>query len=505
MLITGAAGFVGGHLLDELAGRCRIIAMDRRSAPEAEIPALDDVAWIGVDFGEREQVEDAFEEVQRLGGADVVIHLAAFYEFSGDEHPEYWRTNVVGLENVLEQCRMLPALRRFVFASSLAACELPPPGCVLTERSVPDGTHVYARTKARGEALVRAYAAHFPSCIVRFAALFSDWCEYPPLYQFLGTWLSSGWNRRILGGHGRSAVPYLHIRDAIVFLRRVLDRADALDDAEVLLASGDRCTSHQELFDVATRYALGEPVRAWHVPRPLCRPGMWALDVAGRLLGSRPFERPWMAAYVDKEMRVDASHTRARLGWAPRPRLEVLRRLPFLLENRKTDPHTWHHRNELVMKPLSIRANLRLHRVLCRHEEEICEEFTRRLLVPEAAARFPSYQRLSQEEHLWRHRHVLRHLMNAVRTRERGLLVGYCDDIARERRREGFGVDEVVGALRVLGDVCVDVVGRDRDAAGLEDSVRDDLLLPLRLGVDQVEERFELEEEQAGEAAVVSG
>lgn len=28
--------------------------------------------------------------------------------------------------------------------------------------------------------MVREYEASFPSTIVRFAALFSDWCEYPP-------------------------------------------------------------------------------------------------------------------------------------------------------------------------------------------------------------------------------------------------------------------------------------------------------------------------------------
>ena len=48
-----------------------------------------------------------------------------------------------------------------------------------------------------------------------------------------------------------------------------------------------------------------------------------------------------MARYIDLEMTIDASRTRASLGWAPRPRLELLRRLPFLIENLKTDPLEW--------------------------------------------------------------------------------------------------------------------------------------------------------------------
>ena len=101
-------------------------------------------------------------------------------DFTGLVHPEYQRTNVDGLRNVLELCRELRP-DTFVFASSLAACAFPPPGKPLTEDSPPDGDHIYAATKRVGEAMVKEYERSFPSVIVRMAAFFSDWCEYPPL------------------------------------------------------------------------------------------------------------------------------------------------------------------------------------------------------------------------------------------------------------------------------------------------------------------------------------
>ena len=56
--------------------------------------------------------------------------------------------------------------------------------------------------------MLAEYRDVFRSVIVRFAALFSDWCEYPPLYMFLDTWLSRQWNHRMLGGMGnRHPVP----------------------------------------------------------------------------------------------------------------------------------------------------------------------------------------------------------------------------------------------------------------------------------------------------------
>ena len=77
-----------------------------------------------VDIGDPYTLETVFDEIKAGGGADVVIHLAAHYDFSGEDHPEYWRTNVDGLRSILDHCRELrPKL--FLFSSSVAACAFP--------------------------------------------------------------------------------------------------------------------------------------------------------------------------------------------------------------------------------------------------------------------------------------------------------------------------------------------------------------------------------------------
>ncbi len=174
--------------------------MARRSQAQCGAPFHDNIAWVQVDIGDREPLARAFEAIRADGGADILIHLAAHYDFTGENHPEYWRTNVEGLRNVLEESRGLN-LRRFIFASSVAACQFPPSGELLTEQSPADGDHVYAVTKRIGEDMLYEFR-DIPSCIVRFAALFSDWCEYPPLYFFLETWLSKAGTRRSSGARG---------------------------------------------------------------------------------------------------------------------------------------------------------------------------------------------------------------------------------------------------------------------------------------------------------------
>ena len=490
LVITGASGFVGRHLLEALKEDYAIVGLARRSQVRSGALVHPAIRWHQVDIGDREALSPIFEEIRNHGGADVLLHLAAHYDFTGEEHDEYWRTNVRGLRNVLDLSRDL-GLRRFVFSSSTAACALPSHGRALTESSPPDGDHVYARTKAIGEAMLAEYSRHFPSTVVRFAALFSDWCEYPPFFMFLETWLSSAWNARLIGGRGRSAIPYLHVDDLVLFFLALLDRLDVLPPGTVLQASPDGCVSHQQLFDEATHLGRGRRERAIHVPRPLCGPGMWALDLAGRLVGRRPFERPWMAGYIDRAMTIDASRTRALLGWEPRERLHVLRRLPFLLENRRMDPIEWNRANRAAMKEAHLETNLRIYRLLRKHAPEIAAEFTEVLTGGEGRTRFPSYRLVSGEEHHWNHTLILRHLMNAVRTRERSILVSYCHDLAERRFRQGFASREVCDALRELNRIVFKVLRRDPEAERLRGDIFEHVTMTLTWGCDEAQQVFE--------------
>jgi nucleoside-diphosphate-sugar epimerase len=486
LILTGASGFVGRHLLEAICDDWKVYGIARRSQARCGAPVHPNLTWFQVDIGDREALAEVFGKIRAAGGADVVVHLAAHYDFTGEEHPEYFRTNVDGLRNTLDlsaEC----GIEQFFFSSSVAACELPARGRTLDETSPPDGRHIYAQTKRIGETMVRGYKDRFTPVILRFAAMFSDWCEYPPLYMFLETWLSPAWNRRMLGGKGESAVPYLHVADAVALLARLLERRKDWKPSEVFVASPDGATSHRALFDATMSHEAPESVDPILIPRPLCGPGMLLRDLAGRLTGARPFERPWMAEYIDTVMAIDASKTRARTGWAPRERLEILRRLPFLLENRSMYPLDWHALNRAAMKKVHVPQNLRLYQLLERHQPELVEEYTKAL----QEAGFPSYRQLSDEDHEWHHRMILRQLLNAVRTQDRHVLVAYCGDLAERRYRQGYAVEELCGAIEALESVCTSVLARDPDSRSLALEIRDDVTTPLKWGVDRIQETYE--------------
>jgi hypothetical protein len=288
-----------------------------------------------------------------------------------------------------------------------------------------------------------------------------------------------------------TSIPYLHVDDAAAMVRRVIERDADLDDGEILLASADGCVTHWELYDLATNYQLDHPKPAIGIPKPLCRIGIPLINLFNRLHGKESFERPWMVPYIDRRLCVDAARTRRRLDWKPRGRLELLRRLPLMIENFKADPVEWNRVNRAAMKTVHMRPNLKIYWLMEKRGAEIVEDFMEHLTGPGSEVFFPTYRAMERNE-LQRHvRLILRHLSHTVRTRDRGVLLSYCRDLAERRFRRGFGKEEVVDALEALNGICVNQLRPDCRILGIEACIEPLISMSLRFGCDQVLERFE--------------
>jgi nucleoside-diphosphate-sugar epimerase len=490
LIVTGASGFVGRHLLDELKDDYRIFAIARRSQRDCGAPVHANIAWMQVDIGDREELGRTFREIASAGGAQLLLHLAAYYDFAGENRLEYRRTNVDGTHNVLDFARGLK-LARFVFASSVAACGFPRPEGPITEATPPDGRHIYAWSKREGERLVREATPGLPTCIVRFGAVFSDWCEYPPLYLFLRTWLGGSWRARVLAGRGRSAVPYIHIRDVVSFFRHFLSRHERVEPGAVLVASTSGCTSHRRLFELATRSYLGVPKRPIFLPAPICGGGLLAMGALGLLTGKMPFERPWMVSYIDRAMEVDASSTYVRLAWTPSARYQMERRLPFLIERLKSEPVEWHARNAAAMRRDVFRPDLAVLKSLVTVEHLVVDAMVARVQLLGPLGHLPNYGRMDPDELVWLVRLVYRLLLTSVQTSNRMVLVNYLELTAGNRFRSGFTVDEVCLFLQCLNDTVLETLESRLDVRRFAQELHDRITFPIELGMDEVRSRHE--------------
>ena len=119
VLVTGGAGFIGSHLVEELVRRGEnVIVVDNFSSGKAEniVDVKDKIELVNCDIREKE-IEDVF----KAHDIDVVAHLAAQIEVEKSlEDPKLDAdVNLMGSINLFELCRRYD-VNKIVFTSSIA-------------------------------------------------------------------------------------------------------------------------------------------------------------------------------------------------------------------------------------------------------------------------------------------------------------------------------------------------------------------------------------------------
>jgi len=492
VVVTGASGFIGRHFVIAVSEKFRLFCIARRSQKEVGIPYHDNIDWLQVDITNRKNLLNVFEYIKDQGGADYVLHLAGYYDFTQKGNPAYEQINVTGTRSILDMSKLL-GIKRFIFSSSVAACEFPPRGKALTEESPADADFPYARSKRSAENIIKKYSEAFPCSIVRLAAVYSDWGEYPLLYMLLKHWLSTNkLMSRIVTGHGKSAVPYIHIKDLIKLFLRIIEISDILPRLAIYNASPQGSVSHNELFRTATRYYHGYNVKPLLIPKIFVRLGLTLISILGWLKGKTTLEQPWMAEYIDKKLSVDASATYNALGWKPTPRYHILRRLLFLTEKMTSRPNDWAFRNEALLQRVVYRKSITIYDILTELRESLVEKIVEEVMKPGNEQRFPNYRKLYREMLKWYVTLNYQLVTAAVRNRDRSIIPTYAQEIAYKRYVEGFKATEVRDLWLLIGKTMKESLLTRPELKGSKQKVDDYIILTSQLAADEFEDIFEI-------------
>lgn len=511
VLLTGASGFVGRNFIKAASGRFRLFCVARRSMEEAGVQPEANLRWLQVDIADRDKLLGNVQRLRDYGGIDYVVNLAGYYDFTNEEHPEYTRTNVWGTRNMLDLAKEL-GVRRFVFASSQAAC---PFGVVITEETPADATIPYARSKRAGEELVREYAQWVPGAIVRIAAVYSDWCEYPPLYTMLNNWCSGKFlESHILAGRGRSAIPYVHVQDLVQLFLRILEKSKELEQLCVFNGGPDGAVSHLELFNTATHFFYNTPRKPFFAPRWLLTPMVAAKQLLCHFQGREPFERLWMLDYIDQQLVADSSRTRSLLGWKPTPRKAITRRLVFIIENMKKNPDLWRSWNEAMLVKSGDRPHLVLHDLLCdalaAARDDVVETITAQLLDRDAVVESITAQTIDAEQpqgqascvralQAMDRRVALSFIkllyqlvVTVMRTSNRPMMQQYAHTIAFLPVTAGFENGLVSRSLFIIGELLIERFRSRPKFRQLTAKADDYITMTIHMAIDQIEDQLEL-------------
>jgi len=152
VLVTGGAGFIGSHVVQELLNADvtvqvvdNLFAGDESLAPE------------GASLDEIDILDEGLHSVVQAFNPTDIIHLAAIHyiPYCNDHPEEAFNVNVMGTRNLLDAARELDGLETIVYASSAAV--YPPRGEANAENSETGPVDIYGRTKLVGEDLVELF------------------------------------------------------------------------------------------------------------------------------------------------------------------------------------------------------------------------------------------------------------------------------------------------------------------------------------------------------------
>lgn len=160
VLVTGATGFVGSHLVEALLRRGHRVRALARFPAKAEALGFTAVEWIQGDLNHQDSLHAAVREVE------VIYHVAGLVAVAGEA--QGMAVNRDGTGRLLDAAQDTGA--RFVFISSLAAGGPSSPGCPVTGTEQPHPVTAYGRSKLAAEELVRH--SPIPWTIIRPPAVY---------------------------------------------------------------------------------------------------------------------------------------------------------------------------------------------------------------------------------------------------------------------------------------------------------------------------------------------
>jgi nucleoside-diphosphate-sugar epimerase len=309
VLVTGASGFLGGHVAERLSQRGDSVrAMVRSTSNRKHLEKLPNV----------ELFEGAVEEVERVreavDGVDAIVHTAALVKARNPD--EFFAVNVGGTSNLVQAARSgargrPTTVKRFVFISSLEACGPSADGApVPADQESP--VTAYGRSKLAAEKVVLSAKDDLPVVILRPGAIYG-----PRDGEILEMFKSIKRGLLPLVDGGQAKGVWIYATDCADACLRAID-ANVTSGQTFFVDDGCGAIDQKGLFAEAER-ALGRRaiVRA-NLPVPVLMTVARGVEVFGRLTNRAMMLTRDKANMLLQHWVCSSEETRRALGWEPK-------------------------------------------------------------------------------------------------------------------------------------------------------------------------------------------
>src|SRR5579863_4351236 len=228
VLVTGAAGFIGSHIVDRLLSAGHSVAGFDNFSTGQRWFLESAIAHPTFNLHEADLL-DRKSLTKAMRDAGLVVHLAANADVRfGTEHPRKdLDQNTIATWNVLEAMRE-QGCNRIVFSSTGSVYGEPEIFPTPETCPFPIQTSLYGASKLAAEGLIQAYCEGFglQANIFRFVSILGERYTHGHVFDFYQQLAEHPEHLHVLGnGHQRKS--YLYVQDCIDAILTAIEKADA--------------------------------------------------------------------------------------------------------------------------------------------------------------------------------------------------------------------------------------------------------------------------------------
>jgi nucleoside-diphosphate-sugar epimerase len=347
VLITGAGGNLGRSLAGALSRDYRLVGLDLKAGD-------DPFPIFAADITDEASLKRAIDRIAAEYGSRIasVLHLAAYFDFTGENDPRYEAINVNGSRNLLRALQPLE-VEQFLYTSTMLVHAPGRAGEAIDETQPIDPRWAYPQSKARAEAVIAESHGRIPYVILRLAGVYDERSTVPTMAEQMARIYERNLESHLYSGSILTGQTMLHRDDMLDAIKRAVDRRATLESGTAILVGEPHAMSYDAIQD-----ELGQTLHGasdWltlRIAKPIAAAGAKAQEVMEKVVpdaidrGAAPFIKPFMVRMADDHYALDIRRAVDLLGWRPRHRLRE--ELPKMAAALKADPAGWYRAHKMT-------------------------------------------------------------------------------------------------------------------------------------------------------------
>lgn len=279
ILVTGANGFIGQHLVKKLLSEGKNIRGTKYTERPLYFFKAEDIEWRTVDVQKKESLNGVAQDIS------CIYHLAAI---PNNDYSKTWEdfytVNVLGTRALLEEAKKA-VVKRFVYISTVEAAGYGDGVNPRRESDKPNPDNNYGKSKLQAEQMVLNGSWPFECIVVRLPAIYGPGTFFivPKLFGMV----KRGFYPFV--GSGNALMEFCYVENAVQAIILAGTSPDAV--GELFYVADERSYSIKEII-VAIATVMDKRILMIHIPRWIAYIIAWQWELSAKIFPFPPLVSP---------------------------------------------------------------------------------------------------------------------------------------------------------------------------------------------------------------------